>query len=155
MTSEKEKSNKNLLLYTLIVVVAAGLGFYGGMLYQKTQVRTTFGQFTREGRFGQNQTGMMRGSANRGFGGAVVGDVISIDNDSLTVKLQDGSSKIVNLSQSTTYSKTEAGSKNDLKSGTKVAAIGTSNSDGSITAQNIQINPAFRMMGRPNVTPTK
>lgn len=148
MANEKNNSNKNLLITALVVVLVAAGAFYGGTLYQKTQAKTTFGQFARERRFGQNQTGMMRNGANRGFGGAVVGDIVSIDNDSLTVKLQDGSSKIVNLSQSTTYSKTETGSKADLKSGTKVAAIGTSNSDGSVTAQNIQINPAFRMMGR-------
>lgn len=155
MATEKEKSNKNLLVTGLVIVIVAGVAFYGGMLYQKTQVRSTFGRFAREGRFGQTQSGMMRNGANRGFGGAVVGDIVSIDNDSLTVKLQDGSSKIVNLSQSTTFSRTETGSRTDLKNGTKVAAIGTSNSDGSITAQNIQINPAFRMMGGPSVTPAK
>lgn len=155
MKNEKEKSNKNLILTAIIVaVVVGGASFYGGMLYQKTQVRSTFGQFAREGRTGQNPTNMRNGT-NRGFGGAIVGDVVSIDNDSLTVKLQDGSSKIVNLAQSTTYSKTETGSKTDLKNGTKVAAIGATNSDGSITAQNIQINPAFRMMGRPSTTPAK
>lgn len=160
MANEKNNSNKNLIITMLVVIIVAAGAFYGGMLYQKSQARGTFGQYGMMGgqnRFGQAGAagGMMRQGGNRGFGGAVVGDIVSIDNDSLTVKLQDGSSKIVNLSATTTYSKTETGAKSDLKAGTKVAAIGTTNSDGSVTAQNIQINPAFRMMGRPNVTSTK
>lgn len=155
MANEKEKSNKNLVLTAIIVTVVGVAAFYGGMIYQKTQVRNTFGQFAREGRTGQTQTGMMRNGTNRGFGGAVVGEIVNIDNDSLTIKLQDGSSKIVNLSTSTTYSKTEAGAKTDLKVSTRVAAIGATNSDGSITAQNIQINPMFRMGARPSAEPTK
>ncbi len=150
MAQEKNNSKKNLFVGVVLALIVAAGAFYAGVLYQKSQTRNTFGQFAREGRFGQGQIGMMRGGANnRGFGGAVIGDIVSIDNDSLTVKLSDGSSKIVNLSSATTYSKTETGAKTDLKAGTKIAAIGTANSDGSVTAQNIQINPAFRMLGRP------
>jgi hypothetical protein len=65
----------------------------------------------------------------------------------------DGSSKIVNISPSTTYSKTDTGSKSDLKTGIRVAAIGSPNSDGSVTAQNVQINPMFRIGESP--TPSK
>lgn len=158
MPSEKSKSNKNSLIVVAVVAVVAAAAFYGGMMYQKTQAISASGQFASrgEGRFGQ-LTGGARTGGNRGFGGAVVGEIVSVDNDSLTIKLQDGSSKIVNLSGTTTFSKTETGSKTDLKAGTKVAAIGSTNSDGSITAQNVQINPAFRMMmgGRPTSTQAK
>lgn len=86
--------------------------------------------------------------------GAVVGEIISQDSKSITVKLQDGSSKIVLLSDSATVSKTESGSKSDLKDGTTVAVFGTTNSDGSVTAQNIQLNPAFRFgQSSPSASP--
>jgi hypothetical protein len=81
----------------------------------------------------------------RGAGGANVGEIVSMDANSVTIKLQDGSSKIINLSSSTTYSKTDTASKTDLKTGDRIAAFGTPNSDGSITAQNIQVNPMFRI----------
>ena len=47
---------------------------------------------------------------------------------------------IVLFTDKTVYSKSSEGSKTDLKSGDKVLVIGSDNSDGSITATNVQIN---------------
>lgn len=80
---------------------------------------------------------------------------ISSDDKSITVKLQDGSSKIVLLTDTTSISKSTEGSKSDLKTGEKVAVFGTENSDGSVTAQNVQLNPILRgfMGGTPSGSP--
>ncbi|EKD67236.1 MAG: hypothetical protein ACD_48C00525G0002, partial [uncultured bacterium] len=51
------------------------------------------------------------------------------------------SSKIVVLSGTTTYAKSTDGSQTDLKVGDRVNAFGTTNTDGSVTAQSIQLNP--------------
>lgn len=132
----------NVIVTVIIVVVVAATAFFGGMKYSQSQRLANFsGQFGNRG-FGAGQNG--QGRSRGGFGGATIGDIISQDANSITVKLMDGSSKIVLLSNSTTYSKTDNGSKSDLKTGTRVAAFGTANSDGSITAQNVQINPMFR-----------
>lgn len=64
-----------------------------------------------------------------------------MDSNSLTIKLQDGSSKIVILSDKTAYVKSDKASKTDLKAGETVAVFGTDNSDGSVTAQNVQLSP--------------
>lgn len=64
-----------------------------------------------------------------------------MDDKSITVKLQDGSSKIVLLSNTTAYNKSATGAKSDLKTGEKVAVFGTENSDGSVTARDVQLNP--------------
>jgi hypothetical protein len=159
MAEERKNTNKNITIGIIVVVVAVA-AFFGGVFYQKSQRSSAASQFAqnRTPRIGQGQFGANRNTAGRGgFGGAVIGDVVSVDADSLTVKLQDGSSKIVNLSKSTTYSKTDTGSKDDIKTGTKVAAIGSTNSDGSVTAQNIQLNPAFRMssQSKQEQTPAK
>lgn len=69
------------------------------------------------------------------------GEIIGADEKSITVKLQDGSSKIVLLSEKTQINKAEKATKEDLKKGEKVAVFGTENPDGSVTAQNIQLNP--------------
>ncbi|NCB26825.1 MAG: hypothetical protein EOM62_15350 [Bacteroidia bacterium] len=59
----------------------------------------------------------------------------------MTVKLADGSSRIVLFSDSTTVNQSVAASKNDLKVGLNVAVRGDQNSDGSVTSTNIEINP--------------
>lgn len=43
-----------------------------------------------------------------------------------------------------TINKATTATKSDLKTGEKVAVFGTPNSDGSVTAQSIQLNPMFR-----------
>ena len=48
------------------------------------------------------------------------------------------------IGESTSINKSAEGSKNDLIVGENVAVFGTNNSDGSVTAQNIQLNPEFR-----------
>ena len=89
-------------LYVIIlIIIFAGAGFYGGTLYQKNQTRASFarGGFGAGGgaggRFGggQGATGMM----------PVRGQVVSSSDNSVTVKLMDGSSKIVNLYQLDNY----------------------------------------------------
>lgn len=146
------KTNTIIVTILLLIVVGGG-AFYGGMKYQQSQGRSGFGQFAQSNTGNGTGQGFGRNSGRGNFGGATVGEIVSMDSNSITVKLQDGSSKIVNLSDSTTYSKTDSGSKTDLKTGERVAAFGTSNSDGSVTAQNIQLNPAFRMGQQPSGAP--
>ncbi len=126
----------NLLIIIIVIVIIVGAGaFFAGMHYQKTKQPVS--------RFGQGQ-GMRMGMGNRMGFRPVAGDIIASDDKSITVKLQDGSSKIVLLSDKTTISKTADATRSDLKTGEKVAVFGQENSDGSVTAQNIQLNPMFR-----------
>lgn len=134
----------------ILVLVALGGGFYGGMQYQKNQRTAAF----TSGAFGQ-RAGQFRGAT--GFGGTrggngngfrpVSGEILSFDNNSITVKLADGSSKIILLSNKTVINKASQGTKEELTQGTKVAVFGSEETNGSIMAQNIQINPMERMVG--------
>lgn len=129
----------------MLVVVAAG-GFFGGMQYQKSQqVTSVGGRLAGGGRFG----------ANRQNGSAVRGKITSADNGSITVQLRDGSSKIITISGSTSINKAVNGSKDDLKTGEQVMVFGNNNSDGSVTAQNIQLNPLARGGGNTSGTPAQ
>lgn len=127
---------KNLIIITIILVlVVGGSTFFGGMKYQETKSpRAGFFQGARNGQLAQR---------NQGFR-PVNGEILSLDDKSITVKLQDGSSKIILLTDTTAINKSAEGSRSDLKTGEKVAVFGTENSDGSVTAQNIQLNPNFR-----------
>lgn len=139
--------NLNTLAIILLVVGLVG-GFFGGMQYQKSQnqqlrqAATSGNQARRAGSFGQNGT-------NR----PVTGDIISSDASGITVKLSDGSSKIVLISGNTQINKTNPGTQTDLTVGQKVLVIGTTNADGSITAQNVQLNPQVRGGGSPSASP--
>lgn len=143
-------NNKNMLTTGVIAVVVAALAFYGGMKYQQMHGATTRGgQFAGRGSGQFGQAGDSSGAAGQGNrGGAafrpINGEITSSDDKSITVKLQDGSSKIVLFSDSTQINKADQASKDDLKSGTKVAVFGQTNADGSVTAQNIQLNPMMR-----------
>ena len=113
-------------------IIIAGTGFYAGDTYAKnvTPARgAAMGQFA-------GRTGGMRG------GGFTAGEILSKDSSSITIKMQDGSTKIVLMGASTTVTKSAAGTAADLAAGTNVTVSGSANSDSSITAQMIQIRPA-------------
>ncbi len=151
-----ENMKKNAIIITIIVaVVALGAGFFGGMQYQKSQPRFggngTF--ISRQGGFGGAGSGSRFGGAGTGGARPVIGQIISSDATGITVKMTDGSTKIVIVSSSTSINKFAPGTKNDLKTGETVAVVGTQNSDGSVTAQNIQLNPEMRF-GRASGSPS-
>jgi hypothetical protein len=123
------KKNNNLIITIIIAALVGALGFYGGTQYQKNA----------------NFAGGINGQ-RRGFGGGqnaqnrpVRGQIVSQDDKSITVKMQDGSSKIVNVSDQTLINKASTGTKTDLKSGETVMVFGTTNSDGSVTAQSVSL----------------
>jgi hypothetical protein len=139
------KDSFNIVTIILLLIVAGG-GFFGGMKYQQSQTLSPKTQMA--GQFGQNRAGGTN-RAGGARGGQVLGTILSIDSKSMTVQMPDGSSKIVILSATTSINQAAVATVNDLKVGTKVSAFGTPNTDGSVTAQNIQINPIMR-----DITPT-
>ena len=149
----KNKNTLMIVAVVLIIVAAAG-GFFVGMQYEKSQARNSaFGQFAQ--RFGNgNGTYLQRTGANGQQGQRftpVRGQVLSLGSGTMTVKMQDGSTKIVVLGSNTTFVKTQTGALSDLKQGDNVMVVGTNNSDGSVTATDVQINPQglLRPSGAP------
>lgn len=127
------------ILGALIAVIIVGVGaFYAGMFYGKSRVAT--GGAT-PGQFGQGGQLMGRGAGRQG-GGFTAGQIVSASNGAITIQMQNGSTQIVLVGTSTQILKSTAGTPSDLTSGTNVVVSGTPNSDGSLTAQSIQIRPA-------------
>ena len=129
-----------------VAIIVGGGAFWGGMKYQQSQTPARgAGQFT--GAQGANRG--FRGAQN---GGGAFGKIISKDENSVTIELNApnassttpavSGSKIVLYNNSTEIGKTVSGSANDLMVGQNVSVNGTANSDGSITAEMIQIRPA-------------
>ena len=132
------KNNTLIFISVILIIIFGGVGFYAGMKYQQSRR----GQFAR---INSNVQGTQNNQA-RGRAGVrpVTGEIISQDDTNITVSLSDGGSKIVLLSSKTTINKASEGSKEDLKVGERVALFGSENTDGSISAINIQINPQER-----------
>ena len=141
--------NKNtiIIVAVVLVIIAAAGGFFGGMMYQKNQTPSLTGVVGRgnfAGRFG-GQAGQ-----NAAAFRPVRGQVLSMSSNSLTVKMSDGSTKIVVLSSSTAFMQSAKAALSDVKTGDTINVVGTQNSDGSVTAQDVQINPPAQ--GRPMPT---
>ncbi len=136
------KISKEVIIVGLVAAVIFGAGgFFAGTKFQQRRRAGFMAQGVqginsqRTGN-GQNVPGGFRG-------GATSGEIISSDEKSITIKLADGSSKIVLLDDKTQINKASEATKNDLRIGEKVLVTGVTNSDGSVTAQNIQLNPNF------------
>jgi hypothetical protein len=128
---------KKLIPIIIAVAVVVGDGaFYGGMKYSQSKNLQSFAQRQQSGSQVMRTPGANNG--NRTGAGFVTGDIITKDK-SITVKLQNGGSKIIFFSDSTEISKSVSGIPDDLEIGKTVMANGTTNQDGSITAQSIQL----------------
>lgn len=147
ITQESMNNKPNYAITIIVVVIVGAVAFYGGMQFQNrrrmTMMRTQMGtQFA--GRMnGQNDTpgpnGMNMPRGNALGMRPLNGEVLSQDENSITIKMSDGSSKIIILSDQTIINKATAAPKTELKAYVQVTVFGTTNQDGSITAQNISI----------------
>ncbi len=131
---------KNLWAYIGGAVVIAAIAFWSGTQYAQTNVQTG-----GRGTFSGARTGRQGGFMNGGFVG---GEVVSVDDKSITLKMQDGGTRFVFFSPSTKISKSVDGTIADVVAGKQVTVSGTPNSDGSVTAQTIQLRTD---MPRPTV----
>ncbi|MDD4938069.1 MAG: hypothetical protein PHX34_03595 [Candidatus Shapirobacteria bacterium] len=146
------KTNQIIAVLVLLVVFS-GASFFAGTKYQQKKLTAGFSQQMA----GSNRLNTGRGAGNNtntntnidtaknrgqtpGFR-QTVGEIISLDDTSITVKMVDGSSKIVLISDSTSVNQSVTASKADLKIGLQVAVMGDQNTDGSVTGQSIEINP--------------
>ena len=132
--------NKSIVIIIAVTLIVGAGAFYGGMKYAEN--KATAGRQQRTQQFSGNAGAGFSGGTGggqRGGGGFISGEILSKDDKSVTVKLQDGGSKIVFLSDSTKITKSTDGALSDLEVGKNVSVNGTANSDGSITAQTIQL----------------
>ncbi|MDB5259496.1 MAG: hypothetical protein JWO73_704 [Candidatus Taylorbacteria bacterium] len=131
------------------MVVLAAAAFYAGNAYGKngTAAQAQSGaQNSAAGAAFGNRNGGTRG-AGSGMnmrGNLITGSVISKDDKSITISLREGGSKIVFFGANTAIMKTATGTVDDIQTNTQVMVSGSANSDGSVTAQSIQLRPASR-----------
>ena len=129
------KTNKIISGIVILLVVGGG-AFYFGMNYGKSQAAAT-ATAARAGFAGRT------GRTSASGAGFTTGTIISKDSSSITLQLpaNTGGSKIIFYSNATQIGEMTSGTPKDLTTGTTVSVTGTTNSDGSVTANSIQIRP--------------
>lgn len=139
----------------VVCAIAIGVGalaFFGGMQYQKSQRGSNFtGQMAggnrgfnprmNEGVQGNGGNQMPGGTKENGFQAKkpVSGEIVSIDKNTITVKTQDGSSKIITYSDQIKVNKISEGTISDLKTGVQITVAGEESTSGIVNAQSISI----------------
>lgn len=131
--------NKHTRVVVIAAVLGLGIGFSAGYYMPHGAGTTARGQYAMRG--GANMDGGFSG-ARGGSGGLVSGTVLSNDGSTMTVSMQDGSTKLVLIHASTEVLETTMASPEALSAGVSVTVTGTANSDGSVTAQSVQVRPA-------------
>ena len=121
-----------ILIFIVAMAVVGGGAFYGGMKYVESNSPAG------------GLRGFRNGKIEGGFSGITAGEIISRDDKSITVKLKDGGSRIIFFSDAMEITKLARGSLNDLAVGAEIRVNGSQNSDGSVTAQSIQLSPQIR-----------
>lgn len=144
--------SKKIIAIIISIAIVGGGSFYAGMKYSQSKNSTIgrggFANLSPEERqarfqqFGVNGAGRQGGM--RANGGFIGGEIISKDDKSITVKLNDGGSKIILFSTSTQIIKSSAAAAKDLKIGQNITANGDVNQDGSVSAKLIQLRSNFQ-----------
>lgn len=132
---------KNNLVMILAVALMVGvIGFVGGMQYQKSKtVKNIQGFGNLRGEVVQQKGNGSQVGNRTGTFRPVSGEIVDMDGTSITVKIQDGSTKILIYSTSTVVNKTSDGSIADLSIGDTISVVGQESSQGTITAQTISL----------------
>ncbi|PIT94027.1 hypothetical protein COU00_01020 [Candidatus Falkowbacteria bacterium CG10_big_fil_rev_8_21_14_0_10_43_11] len=154
---DKQKMSSKAIIVILIIIIVSGGFFYAGLKYGQSKGKAGFAQMQG----GRNRmqgfiNADQKGNQGSGF---LTGEIIAKDDKSVTVKINSNrvpmapgadapagqnsqsGTKIIFFSASTSINKQADGTLADLAIGKQITANGTANSDGSITAQSIQIRP--------------
>jgi len=131
-------NQKQIVTGVVALVVGLGVGYWGASALTPAKAP---GAGAYEGRTGASGT-FTRPGGTAGAGGLLSGTVAAEDSGSITLDTRDGSSHVILISPATTVQKSVSGSLSDVATGSTVVVMGTTNSDGSVSATSIQLRPA-------------
>jgi hypothetical protein len=131
-----------IIVAVLVVVAVAGVSFYGGTVYARSQIQSQFA--ARAGAFGGPGADGQGFAARNRQGGVTFGTIEQIGDGTLTIKDQSGKETQVKVSDTTLIEKNASVKLSDLTQGETVVVSGSAGTDGTITARSVQVAPAGR-----------
>jgi hypothetical protein len=136
-------NKKTIISVAAAIITSGGLGFITGSNLDKKESsnvrKEQIGDFQNMRGTGQVGSAIPGG---KGMGGGMVsGEVLSIDGQSITIKIQNGGSKIVLVPDDVKVTKSVSTDRSDIKQGENITVIGKANGNDSISAESIQIRP--------------
>lgn len=130
------KKYKGHIVWALVTLVALGGGFFWG----QASAGSARGGFS--GAAGAYGSSTRRFAGSSSGGSMVTGQITGMDSSSLTLQLPSGSSQVIFYSSSTQVSEPTIVPVSKLAVGANILVGGTSNTDGSMTAESIQVRSA-------------
>ena len=138
---------KQLIIVGTIAATVSGTGsfFLGKSVGAPGFNPAKIGAGLEAGRgFGQKDGSPMLGARQQGAGkrgaGMVAGEIVRIDDDTITVKVGTDGSRLILLSDATAVNACGPATTNALEVGKQIMVNGTTGDDGSVTAKTIQIS---------------
>lgn len=135
--------NRTKTLLGVAFIAVAVVAFFAGVQTQKVRSRAAA---AGPSQYGQNGGFAGGGAARGGFRRrGTIGTVSSINGNTLVVKTQSGVSTNVSLANNPTIitSTGTTGSASDIHTGDSVVVRGATGSDGTVTAQQVRVNPSM------------
>ncbi|MET4781101.1 DUF5666 domain-containing protein [Glaciihabitans sp. UYNi722] len=148
-TPIKKAGRKRWITPLLGVVAALAIGLFGGIL---------IGHNTASANQAGGPAGFRGGAAGGGTAQAAranftSGTIESIEGDSITLKLTDGSTLKVTTGSDTAVSKTEKSTVDDLAKGDRVAVVGKADANGDVAATSVSEGATVGGFGGGGRTP--
>ena len=134
---------RTLVIGVMVFGLGLGLAFGGGAFYGRSTAKPIAPATAAPAGGG----GAGGGGAGGGAGGAAaaarptVGVIESVSGATLTLRTQAGQTTVT-LASDATVSQTSSAQVSDLRPGLSVSVVGTTESDGKVTARAVTITPA-------------
>ncbi len=141
-------NKKTLVSAGLIVVIALGM-FYIGAEYEKGKLS----KLNSTCSLGKAKKSSKKHSVVTPSANAISGTITAKDDKTVTLKMADGTTKIVDYTAATTVGKNAKSTIADLVIGEEVTVSGQPNADGTFAADNIQKTKTAAVGTSVNSTP--
>ncbi len=142
-----------IILGVVVLVIVAGGFFYSGMLFGQGPPQSgalSANDFGPPG-MGQGGYGPGPGQMPGVQGNGVLGQITEIGSGFLVVTDDNGNQTRVQVADTTLIEKNASVKLTDLAKGETVMVVGSQGTDGTITANSVQVAPAARLGGTDGV----